>query len=465
VRAWVSAWVHDERRRRWLVGLVLLVGLVGRIALIVYVDAVDDDRAINPDTRSYVEPAEALIEEGRFTRSIEDDTPMFVRTPGYPAFLAVVRLAAGDSTMWPLVAQSLVLAAVGLLAYAIASRLFGPLVAVLTLVLVTLDPLLTALGGTLLTESVFTLWFVAAVYCLVRYLDAEDAPWRWAAATGVTLAAATLTRPTTYYLTFVVMVLVAARAISRRRGAGRTAAATLAFLLPVAALVGGWQLRNLEQVDSARPSSAEAINLYWFGGAYAIHEDTGEPINEIRNRLTADLYDDLGIEVDDIEPYRRGLIAEEALDRQGDVYVEAYHRGVEIILDHPVGFARVWAEGFGREMIASGKTEILGYYLGRGNVPGIVEAGAVAAIAVTWVVAFIGFVLALSSRRQLLIHLTVAGMGLYLLAASAGLVGEARIRAPLMPLVLMYAAAALVHGGRRVLARSEAPETAPAQAS
>ena len=42
------------------------------------------------DTRSYVMPALALLEDGQFFHSPRDHQPEFLRTPGYPASIALI---------------------------------------------------------------------------------------------------------------------------------------------------------------------------------------------------------------------------------------------------------------------------------------------------------------------------------------------------------------------------------------
>ncbi len=434
----------DDRHRRALVGLILLVGLVVRIALILHVDAVDPDRAVNPDTHSYVASADALLEEHRFTRAPDDPTPMFVRTPGYPVYLAAVRSVAGDDQVWPLIGQALLAAMGGLLLYATARRLWDTAVAVVGLLLVTLDPLPTALVGTLLTETLFTTLFLAFVYALVRLLLRPGlSPW-WALAAGAALAAATLTRPTTYYLPLVVLAVLGVRALTTRVDVRRVVVAASAFLVPVMVLVGGWQLRNAEQVGSGRLSGVEAINLYWYGAAFTIAEDTGAPTDDVRDELVMDLFSDFDVRVDEPGPYRRGALPDELDDRQAEVYGEAFDRGVELVTDRPVAFLQVMGEGLAREMVAPGETEVLGYVLGPDHVPRVLTVVAAGAIVLGWATAAVGFVWVVRRRQDLLLHLTLAVVALYVLAVSA-MVGEARIRAPVVPVASMYAAFAIVH--------------------
>jgi hypothetical protein len=52
--------------------------------------AVDPEVTISGDTKTYVRPAQALLEDGRLTEGPDDPDPIFLRTPGYPLFIAAV---------------------------------------------------------------------------------------------------------------------------------------------------------------------------------------------------------------------------------------------------------------------------------------------------------------------------------------------------------------------------------------
>jgi hypothetical protein len=55
-----------DRRRRLLLGALLLLALALRAGWIVHVDAVDPGRAFMGDSATYSDPARALVEDGRY---------------------------------------------------------------------------------------------------------------------------------------------------------------------------------------------------------------------------------------------------------------------------------------------------------------------------------------------------------------------------------------------------------------
>ncbi|MCW5213820.1 hypothetical protein VU13_00585 [Desulfobulbus sp. US5] len=65
-----------------------------------------------------------------------------------------------------------------------------------------------------------------------------------ACSAGLTLALATLVRPTTYYFFPVLFLLVAAYQFKSRKWGHRGRSALILMLLPFILLVGGWQVRN-----------------------------------------------------------------------------------------------------------------------------------------------------------------------------------------------------------------------------
>src|SRR5215470_4881106 len=103
----------DERLPAWLrkhpilpAFIVILFSLVIRVSIALHVDP-----AVllteNPDSQSYLSPAQSLLKQGSFLNKYnfaETD-----RTPGYPGFLAVVMFLFGDNIRNVLVAQAVIL--------------------------------------------------------------------------------------------------------------------------------------------------------------------------------------------------------------------------------------------------------------------------------------------------------------------------------------------------------------------
>ena len=79
--------------------LVVILGLCFflRAGAVVAVLENDPHVVVQGDTPTYEQPALALLEDGDFSRSPQDQRPEFLRTPGYPAFIATVYLIFGPS--------------------------------------------------------------------------------------------------------------------------------------------------------------------------------------------------------------------------------------------------------------------------------------------------------------------------------------------------------------------------------
>ena len=177
------------------------------------------------DTAGYLGPARALIEHGHFSLSASDDTPMFLRTPGYPMLLAAILWVTGSEWAISPIQAALSLGTVLLVVY-VGRRIIGGNAGMLAGVLVALDPLQFAPSGTILTESLasFTLIGVVAAGIPVFVTRPTQVRLRSVAVLGVVIAAATLVRPTTFYFPVLVVLMLAVRF----------------FRLPVRSLLACW---------------------------------------------------------------------------------------------------------------------------------------------------------------------------------------------------------------------------------
>ena len=208
---------------------------------------------------------------------------MFLRTPGYPVFIATVYAVFGEHQTAVLVVQVLLSVLTLWLAFVVATRLFGEPAGVASAAVLALDPLQFHASGTLLTETLdgFALLLVVAI--AFRALTSATPKVRWSFLLGTALVMATFIRPTTYYaciLLIVVFGVLWLRERSRRR-----LTALLVCALPMVIGLGAWQLRNHENVGSSRFSGTEAYTLYYYHGAGVLARVNGTDVESERVRL------------------------------------------------------------------------------------------------------------------------------------------------------------------------------------
>lgn len=194
-------------RRSLLV--VCLVALAHAALYIVY-QAPDREAMVNwSDQRGYQRLAESLATTGQFTRYAGTDTfaPEVIRTPGYPAFVAVVYklFGVGNNTAVA-VAQAFAFAAICLLVFALVRRAWNPRAALLAALLTALYSPLPYFGALVVTE----LWtaFVATAALVILIRAAQGGALGDFALAGMLLSATTMVRPAFVLMPFFFAIAV-----------------------------------------------------------------------------------------------------------------------------------------------------------------------------------------------------------------------------------------------------------------
>jgi len=167
--------------------------------------------------------------------------PELRRPPGYAAFVAGVILLLGEELRGLAFAQHVLGVGMVALTYALGVMTFGRVAGLLGGLLVALNGALLLSGQSVMTETLFTALLLATVLTLL--LAGKTGHWAWALVAGVTLGAASLTRPVAQAL--VVLVPLAFLIYSRRPW--RIVRGTVLVGLGVAILLGPWMLRNLSE--------------------------------------------------------------------------------------------------------------------------------------------------------------------------------------------------------------------------
>jgi 4-amino-4-deoxy-L-arabinose transferase-like glycosyltransferase len=200
----------------------------------------------SPDGVVYNRFATNLVDHGAFSAATSAPfEPSVYRTPGYPLFLAALRLIGGDSLLLVRVVQFLLLGLTAVLVYAAARRLFDVATARVAGVLtVTYLPFLW-IARLHLTETVTSLLLTAIVVLLLI----GRRTWHFAAI-GALLGCAAMVRPLFAFAVVPILLGMLIWPQTGRREAAKHAAVVLAALC---VLLVPWTIRNYNVTDEFSP--------------------------------------------------------------------------------------------------------------------------------------------------------------------------------------------------------------------
>lgn len=230
---------------------LLLIGVTTRLAVIH-----SGFVRMAPDSTGYWEPAKSLVEEQRY---LVGGSPNAERPPTYPLFLALIILFVGPDAERALIVQIVVTAALGAgLALWLRSSGASRSAAIAAGLLVSIDPLLVAASGIVLSEALGAMLLTALVMALHSALTDGG---RWWVLVGCLAGFLSLNTPNTVGLLpfLVVLQLVRKRALPIRLLLG----SSLAVVLLVASLVP-WILYMRTVVKDAKwGRSTGFTSLIW----------------------------------------------------------------------------------------------------------------------------------------------------------------------------------------------------------
>lgn len=214
--------------------LIVLVALAHAALFIMY-QRPDWDVAWS-DQGGYKQLGAAMARSGEFTRF--PDSPVFIpeviRTPGYPAFVAVIYRLFGPTTLAVAIAQALVFALICLIVYALARRIAGDRTATVAALMTALFPPLPYYGALVLTEVWTTIVLMAAMLICLRAV--QQGRTRDFVLAGVLFSGATLVRPAFVLLPFglaIAMPMLVPAERNRRRAGQWAALAVVAAITMV----------------------------------------------------------------------------------------------------------------------------------------------------------------------------------------------------------------------------------------
>ena len=415
----------------------------------------------------------ALTQVGRFVVSPEQPhKPVTFRTPGYPAFLAVVYTIFGESHVAVVVVQTILSGITIICVYFLADRLWGRTAALLSILILSLDLPSLLYAQLLMTETLFTVLLTLSMGAGVMLGLARQGRARWALVSGLCLALATLVRPISYYLVVPLVVgwLVYGWVAGWRRKEVGIVIGLIA--LPSVVLVGGWRVRNYVVSGSSRFSQISNVTALYYRAAGVLARRDGVGFLQAKNRL------------------KQAYPTEQNTALAPASTLEEYGRvGWGIVRQHPWLFVQDQLRGLMVVLFAPGTSTFIHHFsLHAGpSAPATASsrpardiptterllASPVRLIATVYSLAYlllvyVAVLVALwrvfrVERRDLVVHVMLSGVIAYLPVLSAGPEAGSRFRVPIVPFLALYAgqAAALLTDrlGSRFRTRPGAPDT------
>lgn len=272
---------------RTLIILIVVIAVAARVVAGLGLEG----RVHFPDSRQYIQIAQN-IRAGDGPRL--DESTVAARPPGYPYFLAAIFSVIRSSPDVPpllavRLAQALLGGALCLMVWLAGSKLYGPAVGVAAAAFVALDPFLTYFSGLILSEALFALLLAAAMLCL---LHSENGKIGWAAAAGLLLGASAMVRASALPM---IPAVAAAWVLLRWRKRGGLRQGAAVILLAAAVMIP-WAWRNYKLTGSPVFTTLSAgASLYegtWPGadGGPAIHRIDWPAVTDTMDEAEKDAF-------------------------------------------------------------------------------------------------------------------------------------------------------------------------------
>lgn len=274
-----------------------------------------------PDSASYLAPAYYLLQG----HSLWSDASLWMRTPGYPLFLAAIFRVFGAHLIAVLIVQIVLSSVLIINAYRIVGLLANTRIALWAAALVAIDYLLVVFSLRILSDLLFASVVSFIFYHFIVFMKNQEKRFYSALMVGILLAVATLIRPISYYLgPLLIMALLIY--CYRRVSAKRIIAWALLLIIPSVLLVGTWQIRNKAVIGTYQYTGIDAINFYQYYAADIVAHQKGITFDAAQQQL----------ENQANTHHLTGLV-------RNDYY---RHEGLKILFTHPMLSARQVSVGF-----------------------------------------------------------------------------------------------------------------------
>jgi len=241
--------------------IIFLAAMIMRL-LAIYFFAGEKSLLHVSDSLTYLQVAKNIINHGAYSMEVSSTPhPDNFRTPLYPLFLLPF-VFLKTSLYYPVIFQNIIFSLAIALFYLLTRRLVSPAIALVSSLLYALEPFTALISGQIMTEPLFTSFFVTALLIFVLYIKEKKNHLLYLATTLLALSA--LTRPVAFYLGIIIpgAIMLTRTAIKKAAMAGLLACSLyLAILSP-------WMIFITTKVHTLDFSSLSSFDLYAFHGKY-----------------------------------------------------------------------------------------------------------------------------------------------------------------------------------------------------
>jgi len=412
---------------------VILVATLARASLFNTIYTQTPNSVVRGDTNRYEDPAINLLTHG--TLAIDPTSPRTTTlstTPIYSLFIAATYKVFGLQNRSALIITQILLSALTILiTFFIAHQLWSREVALIATTLMALDPLQTLYSQIILSETLFTFFFVFSIFTLTKLLTTEN-KMKWALALGVMITLTTMTKPISYYLVF---CFILGFIFFKQRVAKswlQLLSITLLILTPLLLVTTAWKVRNanLTGVYVLNDAMSETMLYYKAKGVLITKKSLTdkEAQQEILKRLPQN-----------IKTPKEQVDAESKLAK-------------EIILNDLSSYLKLSVNGLKAIIFGPGLTSQAQFYDNKEE--GRTSSGykpwylflisySILFILTTYCLSVYGFIRSIikSTKQKNVLHLLLLGTVFYFILISTGhIASDSRMRVPIIPIILLYAA-------------------------
>ena len=325
---------------------VLTLGLVLRllVPILYYIHGHDIRSFYEPDTLTYVVPAQEMLVHHRFSAN---GAPEIKRTPGYPLLLTI-GLSLGRMEIVTICLQILLSCFTIYMVYLTTWLLLkNERMCIFAAVLYAIEPLSIMYASQLLTETLFAALVMIWLYFLLKYLGKQA--FRDLSASALALAASVYVRPVAYFLPVMLAGGLAAWAVvNGHKNKKRLLTQIAAFTVLSIGLTVVWRVRNWVETGYSGFSGISSINMYFYLAASVLAAQQHVPLVTMQRRLGY-LDDRTYLER---HPEQKNWPIAQRLD-----YMEC--EGRRILLNNLSTYIPIYLAGVGRVVFAPGATEFL----------------------------------------------------------------------------------------------------------